>query len=99
MKFKFNGDQDCPDWVLVEMATLSRLTSVKTRILTSKVLQNLLVNADNNNEVLDNCSNIDANFMIGDVKAVIAVLSFILTASGKYLFDFDYTGSLIVLND
>ena len=46
MKFKFNGDQDCPDWVLAEIATLSRLTSVKTRVLAFKVLKYLITTSE-----------------------------------------------------
>ena len=39
-----------------------------------------------NLDVLANCSDIDAKFVIGDIKAVIALMSFILTASGmKFL--------------
>ena len=39
-------------------------------------------------DVLANCSDIDAKFVIGDIKAVIALMSFILTASGIKIFDF-----------
>ena len=88
MKFKFNGDQDCPDWVLAEMATISRLTSVKTHVLTNKILQNLLntnLNTEYGSDLLNSCLKIDANFANGDVKACIAVLSFILLASGNNL--------------
>lgn len=91
MKFKFNGDQDCPDWVLAEIATISRLTSVKTHIFTNKILQNLLItpntklNPENGNDLLNSCLKIDTNFTNGDVKACIAVLSFILLASGNYI--------------
>ena len=91
MKFKFNGDQDCPDWVLAEIATISRLTSVKTHIFTNKILQNLLItpntklNPENGNDLLNSCLKIDTNFTNGDVKACIVVLSFILLASGNYI--------------
>jgi hypothetical protein len=42
MKFRFCGDQDCPDWLLAEMTTLSRLTSVKTKLTTAQVIQAII---------------------------------------------------------
>jgi hypothetical protein len=42
MKFLFCGGQDCPDWLLAEMSTLSRLTSVKTRLIANQVVQALM---------------------------------------------------------
>ncbi|XP_068209091.1 COMM domain-containing protein 4 [Palaemon carinicauda] len=37
MRFRFCWDVDCPDWLLAEITTLSKLTSVKLRLLTGNV--------------------------------------------------------------
>ena len=83
MKFKFNGGQDCPDWVLAEIGTLSRLTSIKTRLLASKVSENIMTSL-NDEDLLATATKLtsDAKFDVSDIKAVIAALAFILTASG-----------------
>eukprot|EP00093_Oithona_nana_P011474 11474.XXX_482970_482521_1 [CDS] Oithona nana genome sequencing. len=85
MKFRFNGGQDCPDWVLAEMNTLSRLTSIKTRLLASKVSENIVMSSTDE-ELLASAKQLteDAKFQINDVKAAIAALNFILATSAKY---------------
>ena len=85
MKFRFNGGQDCPDWVLAEMNTLSRLTSIKTRLLASKVSENIVMSSTDE-ELLASAKQLteDAKFQINDVKAAIAALNFILATSGNY---------------
>uniref|UniRef100_A0A2K5QJ70 COMM domain containing 4 n=1 Tax=Cebus imitator TaxID=2715852 RepID=A0A2K5QJ70_CEBIM len=40
--FRFCGDLDCPDWVLAEISTLAKMSSVKLRLLCSQVLKELL---------------------------------------------------------
>jgi hypothetical protein len=52
MKFRFCGEQDCPDWLLAEMTTLSRLTSVKTKLTTAQVIQAII---KGNRNHLPNC--------------------------------------------
>ena len=86
MKFRFNGGQDCPDWVLAEMNTLSRLTSIKTRLLASKVSENIVMSSTDE-ELLASAKQLteDAKFQINDVKAAIAALNFILATSGTTL--------------
>ena len=42
MKFRFCGGRDCPDWLLAEISTLSRLTSIKAKIVCSRVSQALI---------------------------------------------------------
>ncbi|XP_043410910.1 COMM domain-containing protein 4 isoform X3 [Prionailurus bengalensis] len=41
-RFRFCGDLDCPDWVLAEISTLAKISSVKLRLLCSQVLKELL---------------------------------------------------------
>lgn len=33
MKFRFCGDLDCPDWVLAEIATISKIVSFYLRLI------------------------------------------------------------------
>ena len=91
MKFRFNGGQDCPDWVLAEMNTLSRLTSIKTRLLASKVSENIVMSSTDE-ELLASAKQLteDAKFQINDVKAAIAALNFILATSGTTMDIVDY---------
>ncbi len=42
MKFRFCGDRDCPDWLLAEMNTLAKLTSVKTRVISNKIVEEFI---------------------------------------------------------
>ena len=86
MKFRFIGGQDCPDWVLAEMSTLSRLTSIKTRMIASKVCENLLMSL-NDADLLATVTGLtaDAKFETDDIRATIAALSFIFNTSGRKL--------------
>lgn len=42
MKFRFCGEGDCPDWVLAEINTLSRLSSVKLKALSELVAKSIV---------------------------------------------------------
>uniref|UniRef100_A0A8C2IW16 COMM domain containing 4 n=1 Tax=Cyprinus carpio TaxID=7962 RepID=A0A8C2IW16_CYPCA len=80
--FRFCGDLDCPDWVLAEMSTLARIVSLIFSVLT--------ISAQNLPEMIsfsyDKVSKLtsDAKFESGDIKASIAVLSFILSSAAKH---------------
>ncbi|GJQ84269.1 hypothetical protein Trydic_g2933 [Trypoxylus dichotomus] len=83
MRFKFCGDADCPDWVLVEINTLSSLSSVKLKLL-SQVVANGIVNPPIDMakaEKLFADSKLDLDV---DLKACIACLSFIITSTVRY---------------
>ncbi|KAK7096518.1 COMM domain-containing protein 4-like isoform X1 [Littorina saxatilis] len=82
MRFRFCGDLDCPDWVLAEISILSKLTSVKMKMLCVQVLKSLLGNEIDYEKVYKLTS--DAKFESGDVKASIAALTFIMTSAAKY---------------
>ncbi|CAO2634909.1 COMM domain-containing protein 4 [Lemmus lemmus] len=91
MRFRFCGDLDCPDWVLAEISTLAKISSVKLRLLCSQVLKELLGQGIDYEKILKLTA--DAKFESGDVKATVAVLSFILSSAAKHSVDSDSLSS------
>ncbi|XP_043933115.1 COMM domain-containing protein 4 [Protopterus annectens] len=85
MRFRFCGDLDCPDWVLAEISTLAKISSVKMKLLCAQVLKDLVGEGIDYQKITKLTS--DARFEIGDVKASIAVLSFILSSAAKHNVD------------
>nr|XP_034969085.1 COMM domain-containing protein 4 [Zootoca vivipara] len=85
MRFRFCGDLDCPDWVLAEISTLAKISSVKLKLICAQVLKDLLGDGIDYEKVLKLTS--DAKFESGDVKATIAVLGFILSSAAKHNVD------------
>lgn len=84
-RFRFCGDLDCPDWVLAEISTLAKISSVKLRLLCSQVLKELLGQGIDYEKILKLTA--DARFESGDVKATVAVLNFILSSAAKHSVD------------
>uniref|UniRef100_A0A1A7WL47 COMM domain containing 4 n=1 Tax=Iconisemion striatum TaxID=60296 RepID=A0A1A7WL47_9TELE len=82
MRFRFCGDLDCPDWVLAEISTLAKLSSVKMKLLCAQVLKDLLGEGIDFDKVAKLTA--DAKFESGDIKASVAVLSFILSSAAKH---------------
>ncbi|XP_020850349.1 COMM domain-containing protein 4 isoform X2 [Phascolarctos cinereus] len=85
MRFRFCGDLDCPDWVLAEISTLAKISSVKLKLICSQVLKDLLGQGIDFEKILKLTA--DAKFESGDVKATVAVLSFILSSAAKHNVD------------
>ncbi|KAH0619869.1 hypothetical protein JD844_014241, partial [Phrynosoma platyrhinos] len=84
-RFRFCGDLDCPDWVLAEISTLAKISSVKLKLICAQVLKDLLGDGIDYEKILKLTS--DAKFESGDVKATVAVLSFILSSAAKHNVD------------
>lgn len=82
MRFRFCGDLDCPDWVLAEISTLAKISSVKMKLLCAQVLKDLLGEGIDYEKIAKLTA--DAKFESGDIKASVAVLSFILSNAAKY---------------
>ncbi|XP_071297915.1 COMM domain-containing protein 4 isoform X2 [Agelaius tricolor] len=85
MRFRFCGDLDCPDWVLAEISTLAKISSVKLKLICAQVLRDLLGEPIEYDKILKLTS--DAKLESGDVKATIAVLGFILSSAAKHNVD------------
>ncbi|XP_077452963.1 COMM domain-containing protein 4 [Stigmatopora argus] len=82
MRFRFCGDLDCPDWVLAEISTLSKMSSVKMKLLCAQVLKGLFGEDIDYDKVTKLTA--DAKFDSGDIKASVAVLNFILSSAAKH---------------
>ncbi|CDQ91020.1 unnamed protein product [Oncorhynchus mykiss] len=81
-RFRFCGDLDCPDWVLAEISTLAKISSVKMKLLCVQVLMDLLGEGIDYDKVSK--LTVDAKFENGDIKASVAVLTFILSSAAKH---------------
>ncbi|XP_072349035.1 COMM domain-containing protein 4 isoform X2 [Scyliorhinus torazame] len=82
MRFRFCGDLDCPDWVLAEISTLAKISSVKMKLLCVQVMKELLGDGIDYEKIAKLTA--DAKFETSDIKATIAVLNFVLASAGKY---------------
>lgn len=82
MKFRFCGDQDCPDWFLTQMATLSRLSSVKAKLLTQHVARHLTgeaIDLEKSNSLLA-----DSKLPESDVRSLLGSIQFVLTSASRF---------------
>ncbi|KAL0269742.1 UNVERIFIED_CONTAM: hypothetical protein PYX00_007377 [Menopon gallinae] len=82
MKFKFCGDLDCPDWVLAEINTLSKMSSIKMKLLCQMVAKTLLGEQLDEEKAVKLVS--DAKLEEDDMKACVQALNHILTSSARY---------------
>uniref|UniRef100_A0A673ZZW3 COMM domain containing 4 n=1 Tax=Salmo trutta TaxID=8032 RepID=A0A673ZZW3_SALTR len=69
-------------WVLAEISTLAKISSVKMKLLCVQVLKDLLGEAIDYDKVSKLTA--DAKFESGDIKASVAVLTFIFTSAAKH---------------
>ncbi|KAI9554232.1 hypothetical protein GHT06_019504 [Daphnia sinensis] len=82
MKFRFCGDQDCPDWFLTQMATLSRLSSVKAKLLTQHVARHLTgeaIDLEKSNSLLA-----DSKLPESDARSLLGSIQFVLTSASRF---------------
>eukprot|EP00601_Ochromonadales_sp_CCMP2298_P022932 CAMPEP_0173308122 /NCGR_PEP_ID=MMETSP1143-20121109/21560_1 /TAXON_ID=483371 /ORGANISM="non described non described, Strain CCMP2298" /LENGTH=124 /DNA_ID=CAMNT_0014249489 /DNA_START=22 /DNA_END=393 /DNA_ORIENTATION=- len=77
MKFRFCGDLDCPDWVLAEISTLSKLSSVRLKVVVVQILAQCLQGTFNYEKVLKLG---DA----ADLKGAVAAVHFMLSNAARF---------------
>ena len=87
MKFRFCGDLDCPDWVLAEISVLSKMTSIKIRLLVSQILRKIL-SGESNYESIEKLAT-ENKFDASEFKAGVAAISFILKNAARYTVESD----------
>ena len=79
MKFKFCGDLDCPDWLLAEISSLSKVSSVKLKLLCNQVIK--LLTGDEQNVDYEKIEKHLRDAKLDDtqnVKGALAALLFML---------------------
>ena len=80
MKFQFCGGLDVPEWLLRELAELSKLSCVRVRILAQQILNELAGEASIDYEKVDKLLQ-DSEI---EKKGVLAALHYILSNAIKY---------------
>jgi hypothetical protein len=83
MRFKFCGDLDAPEWLLREVASLSRMTYVRTKLLAMHVLGSMLGTAELDLEKVRKLVS-TAGFDASDVRGAIAAVRFVFCGAAQY---------------
>eukprot|EP00163_Fabomonas_tropica_P028218 TRINITY_DN5702_c0_g1_i2.p1 TRINITY_DN5702_c0_g1~~TRINITY_DN5702_c0_g1_i2.p1 ORF type:complete len:198 (+),score=44.05 TRINITY_DN5702_c0_g1_i2:174-767(+) len=82
MKFRFCGGLDCPDWLLAEIVLLSKLSSVRVKLLAGQVVTFKLTGKIDYAKIAKLTA--EASFDDSDLKAVIAAVDLIISNAAKY---------------
>ena len=85
MRFYFCGGLDCPDWILAEIALISKLTSVKVKLLSTRVCTSILEDKFDLEGIQKLTA--DAKFEDHDTKSTVAAVRFILTSGARFNVD------------
>jgi len=85
MRFRFCGQNDCQDWLLAQISLLSKLTSIKMKLLCNECLNDLIDKQMNMEKVMKIGS--DAKLDAQDMKACVSAVVFVLSNSCKYKTD------------
>eukprot|EP00250_Pteridium_aquilinum_P007203 c16974_g1_i3 orf=127-714(-) len=82
MKFYLCGGLDAPDWTLAEIATLSKVSSVRTKLLVVHVIRHILEGVFDYSKVERLIT--DSSVGASDLKACVALVHFIVTSAAKF---------------
>ena len=82
MKFKFCGNIDCPDWLISEITLLTKITTIKLRIISNNLVTCILNNGKTLQELRKSLE--EMKFSSDDASIVLSVLEFIFKNAAKY---------------
>lgn len=83
MRFRFCGDLDAPEWLLREVASLSRMTYVRIKLLIMHILNTQIGTATLDMEKVKKLVS-TAEFDASDIRGAIAAVQFILRGAAQY---------------
>lgn len=82
MKFQFCGGNDCPEWVIANIAIVSKLTVIQLRLTLNLLVKNITTSNTLNIEGLrKRCKNLKTD---SEANALYATLIYILKASSRF---------------
>jgi len=82
MRFKFCGELDAPDWILKEIAIISKISSLRVRMIVQQIINQLLGGTIEYDKVLKFVA--EANFEASDIRASLAALNFIVSNAARF---------------
>ncbi|KAL0208540.1 hypothetical protein P9112_011127 [Eukaryota sp. TZLM1-RC] len=82
VKFSFCGGNDAPDWLLSEITLLSRLSSVRVKLLAIQVINELLGGSIDYDKIPKLVGKFD--FSDSDIRASLAALTFIFRCAAQF---------------
>ena len=82
MKFKFCGENDCPEWILSEIVLLNKITAIKLRLILLQ-LMNRIKGLDYDAQKVEKLCR-DSGITGKQIHSVVAVIDFIIKGAIKY---------------
>jgi hypothetical protein len=82
MKFKFCGNIDCPEWLIAEIIFLTKISTIKLRIICNNLVTSILTNAVQQTSIKKSLE--EMNFTDEECNIIISVLEFIIKNSAKF---------------
>jgi hypothetical protein len=82
MKFKFCGNIDCPDWIITEITFLTKISTIKLRIICNNLINSFLNDYKNLKEIKKSLE--EMNFSDEEATIIISVIEFIIKNSAKF---------------
>lgn len=82
MKFKFCGNIDCPEWIITEITFLTKISTIKLRIICNNLINSLLNDYKNLKDVKKSLE--EMNFTDEEATIIISVIEFIIKNSAKF---------------
>jgi hypothetical protein len=82
MKFKFCGNIDCPEWLISEITYLTKISSIKLRIICNNLVSSFISVGKTLKDILKSIE--DMNFSEEEAIIIISSLEFIIKNSTKF---------------